>query len=123
MYRFILALSCFLMMLAAPISAQDFDRGVAAYNNGDYATALKEWKPLADAGSISAKANLGLMYANGRGVPQDYKEAVKWFKLAAEQGSPKAINYTGVLYDGGGFGLTADSKKSSYLLQTSRRPG
>ena len=42
------------MMLAAPISAQDFYRGVAAYSNGDYATALKEWKPLADAGSISA---------------------------------------------------------------------
>ena len=103
MYRFILALSCFLMMLAAPISAQDFDRGVAAYNNGDYATALKEWKPLPDAGSISAQSNLGLMYANGRGVPQDYKEAAKWYTLAAEQGHTKAQTKLGEMYvDGNG---------------------
>lgn len=35
------------MTLGAPISAQDFDKGVAAYDSGDYATALKEWTPLA----------------------------------------------------------------------------
>ena len=99
MRRFILSLSCFLMMLAAPISAQDFDRGVAAYNNGDYATALKEWKPLADAGSISPQSNLGLMYANGRGVPQDDKEAAKWYTLAAEQGFANAQLNLGVMYD------------------------
>ena len=54
MHRFIMALSCFLMTLAAPISAQNFEKGVAAYNRGDYATAFKEWKPLADAGGLLA---------------------------------------------------------------------
>ena len=98
MRRFILSLSCFLMMLAAPISAQDFDNGFAAHKKGDYATALKEWKPLADAGFITPQSNFGVMYANGQGVPQDYKEAVKWNTLAAEQGSAYAQFNVGNMY-------------------------
>ena len=84
MYRFIIALSCFLMTLAAPISAQDFEKGVAAYHDGDYATAFKEFKPLALAGNSPSQYNLGVMYHKGFGVPQDYKEALKWYTLAAE---------------------------------------
>jgi len=48
-----------------------------------------------------------LMYKNGQGVPQDYKEAVKWYRLSAEQGDATAqfnlgnqyANGTGVLQD------------------------
>ena len=65
MHRFILALSCILIMLAAPISAQDFQKGLEAYRNGDYATALKEWTPLAEGGDSVAQYNLGVMYKNG----------------------------------------------------------
>ena len=63
----------------------DFQKGMEAYNNGDFATALKEWKPLAEGGYIDAQYNLGIMYDNGKGVPQDYQEAVNWYRLAAEQ--------------------------------------
>ncbi|MDB9867302.1 sel1 repeat family protein [Pseudomonadales bacterium] len=45
-----------------------------------------EMKALAEQGDAKAQNNLGLMYANGNGTPQDYKEAVKWFRAAAEQG-------------------------------------
>lgn len=41
-------------------------------------------------GDVHAQYNLGLMYANGTGVPQDYNEAAKWFRLAAEQGHASA---------------------------------
>jgi TPR repeat protein len=58
----------------------DFDAGVAAYNKGDYATAMREWRPLAEAGDASAQYNLGVMYANGEGVPEDDAEAVKWYR-------------------------------------------
>ena len=34
--------------------------------------------------------NLGVMYQNGLGVLQDYKETVKWFRLAAEQGEAQS---------------------------------
>ena len=76
------------MMLAAACSenAGPYENGLAAYQRGDYATALKFWRPLAEQGVAQAQNNLGLMYANGQGVPQDYAEAVKWFRLAAEQG-------------------------------------
>ena len=39
-----------------------------------------------------------LMYANGQGVPQDYAEAVKWYRLAADQGDADAQSYLGVMY-------------------------
>ena len=68
---FILALSCFLIMLAGKISAQDFRKGLAEYESGDYTAALKEWKPLAEGGDMKAQYNIGVMYENGLGVPQD----------------------------------------------------
>jgi hypothetical protein len=43
-------------------------------------------QPLAEGGDITSQYNLALMYDNGWGVTQDYKEAVKWYTLAAEQG-------------------------------------
>ena len=63
--------------------SQDFQKGLAAYDSGDYATALREWTPLAEQGHAGAQNNLGLMYYNGEGVPQDDKTAVKWYRLAA----------------------------------------
>ena len=68
----------------------DDQKGLTAYNSGDYATALREWTPLAEQGDADAQYNLGVMYANGQGVSQDYKTAVKWYRLAAEQGNPRA---------------------------------
>jgi len=47
----------------------DFQAGLAAYNQGDYATALKEWRPLAEQGYAPAQFNLGFLYDNGYGVP------------------------------------------------------
>ena len=42
-------------------------------------------------GFAYAQYNLGVMYDNGQGVQQDYKEAVKWYRKAAEQGHNGAI--------------------------------
>ncbi len=98
MHRFILVLSCISMMLAAPISAQDFYKGVKAYENRDFAAAFKEWKPLAEGWDSAAQYNLGMMYKNGEGVPKDYKEALKWYRLAAEQGFLIAPYNHGLMY-------------------------
>ncbi|MDB4130150.1 sel1 repeat family protein, partial [Amylibacter sp.] len=48
-----------------------------------------------------AQSNLGVMYKNGKGVLKDYNEAVKWFRLSAEQGNASAQNNLGVMYDTG----------------------
>ncbi len=79
----------------------DFQKGIKAYNKGDYTTELKEWKPLAEGGYIYAEYDLGIMCYIGRGVPQDYQEAVKWFTLAAEQGSLQAQHNMAFLYYNG----------------------
>ena len=39
----------------------------------------------AEQGYVEAQFNLGMMYADGQGVAEDYTEAIKWLKLAAEQ--------------------------------------
>ena len=87
------------MTLSSPVAAQDFEKGLAAAQTGDYATALQEWIPLAEAGDPDAQFNLGVMYNNGQGVPQDYKKAMKWYTLAAEQGYADAQNNLGAMYD------------------------
>ena len=87
---FVITLILFLQIIASPVTAQDFDRGLAAYNAGDYATAIKEWEPLAEDGDIIAQLNRGVMYYIGQRVPQDYKEAVKWYRRAADQGHAQA---------------------------------
>ena len=66
----------FSLLLGVPSYSADFNKGLTAAQSGDFATALKEWKPLAEEGNAVAQNNLGLMYHNGWGVPQDYKEAV-----------------------------------------------
>ena len=58
-----------LVSLAGPVRA-GFDEGVAAFERGDYATALKEFRPLAEQGDADGQFNLGLMYDPGRGVTQ-----------------------------------------------------
>ena len=83
---------------AGPAVAGDFDKGMAAYDRGDYAAAFAEWEPLAKQGLAESQSRLGLLYALGEGVPQDYVEAMKWYRLAAEQGFAKAQGSLGLLY-------------------------
>jgi uncharacterized protein len=55
--------------------AGQLDDAFAAYQRGDYATAMSLRRPLADQGNAAAQYNLGWMYYDGRGVPQDYAQA------------------------------------------------
>jgi TPR repeat protein len=89
------------LLVALPATAQDFQKGWAAQNRGDYATALKEWQPLAEQGDAIAQFDLGFMYANGQGVPQDHAEAIKLYRKAAEQGLASAQNNLGLMYEKG----------------------
>ena len=59
-------------VLAGPAVAGPFEDAVSAYERGDYTTAMRLQRPLADQGHVAAQFNLGHMYDNGRGVPQDY---------------------------------------------------
>ncbi len=111
------------LVLSAPSLAANFQAGREAYERGDYVVALKEWRPLAEQGNTSAQNNLGVMYAEGRGVPQDYAEAVRWYRLAAEQGDAGAQNNLGIMYDTG-EGVTQDNVQAHmwYNLAAGRLP-
>jgi hypothetical protein len=84
--------------LIAPVAAGPFEEAVAAYKRGDYATAMQLWRPLADQGNTIAQNYLGVMYAQGRGVPQDFAVAVSWYRKAADQGYAVAQYNLGAMY-------------------------
>ena len=83
-----------------PTSA-DFQKGLGAAQSGDFATALREWKPLAEQGYALAQTSLGMMHRSGRGVPKDYEIALQWYRLAAEQGHALAHTMLGFMYFNG----------------------
>ena len=87
--------------LSGAANAGPFEDAVAAHGRGDYATAFRLWRPLADQGNAGAQFNLGLMYDNGKGVTQNHAEAVKWYRLAAVQGNARAQSNLGVMFERG----------------------
>ncbi len=100
------------LLLATPVPAlAGFDEGLDAYHRGDYATALREWRPLAKQGDAKAQSNLGVMYVNGEGVSQDDREAVKWYRRAAKQGNTKAQFNLGFMYNNG-KGVPRDDREA-----------
>src|ERR1700733_10989728 len=96
----------FTALLAIPAFA-DFQTGLDAYQKGDYVGAAKEWRPLAESGNASAQFNLGLLYLDGHGVPQNPAEAANWFRRAAEQDYTGAQHNLGAMY-GSGQGVKRD---------------
>ena len=60
---------------------------------------VTELRLAAEQGDADAQFNLGVMYANGEGVPENDAEAVKWYRLAAEQSHADAQFKLGVMYD------------------------
>ena len=78
--------------LARPAQA-GMDEADAAYNRGDFETTYAELRPIAEGGDARAQILLGILYEYGSGVPRDDAEAVRWYRLAAEQGSANAIQY------------------------------
>ena len=117
-----LTLATLLILSCTTAWAADFDKGVAAYEAGDFATALAEWKLLAEQGDASAQFNLALIYDNGEGVIEDDKEAVKWYRLAAEQGDASAQYNLGVSYDNG-EGVIEDDKEAAKWFRLAAEQG
>ncbi|MEO5864921.1 MAG: tetratricopeptide repeat protein [Nitrospiraceae bacterium] len=119
--RLPVALALSIICLAVPAWA-DFKAGEKAYQGGDYATALREWQPLAEQGQVVAQYQLGLLYANGKGVTKDDAKARQWYEKAAIQGHAEAQVNLGVLlmYARGG---QQDYKMAVYYLRLAANQG
>jgi uncharacterized protein len=100
-FKHTIAATLMMLSLAAPVAAGPLEDGSAAYDRGDFATALRLFHLLADQGNALAQFNLGFMYSNGRGVTQNDAEAVKWYRLAADQNDAVAQSNLGDMYSYG----------------------
>ena len=89
------------LLVGNPAFSADFQKGLTAYQSGDYAIALREWEPLAKQGDAFMQYLVGSIYRQGQGLPQDYKTAVKWYRLAAKQGYASAQYNLGWMYKNG----------------------
>ena len=97
-----------LLLLVSPVAAQDYWKAFDIYVRGDYATALPMFRKLARQGHATAQYNLGQMYENGHGVPQDYAQALAWYRRAAAwRGFANAQHSLGSMY-ANGHGVTQD---------------
>ena len=84
-------LAAILSLWLIPSAWAGFGEGLAAYESGDYTTALEEWLPIAEQGDARAQYNLGVMFYFGEGVQKDYAAAAEWYTKAAEQGNAAAL--------------------------------
>jgi len=82
------------LLIAGHVFAADFQKGLEAYEKGDYLTARQEWQPLAEQGHADAQFNLGIEYER----MDSHKDSIKLFRLAEEQGHPAATHWVGLAY-------------------------
>ncbi len=118
-FSLLTALVC--LALAGRAASADFAAGLEAYDAGDLATAVAEWRAAATQDPEAQLALAGL-YAAGEGVPEDPAEAARLYRLAAERGHPVAQLNLGELYITG-RGVQRDLKQAYFWLSLAARQG
>ncbi len=114
--RYLLLALCLVAGLAGTASA-DVKSGVKAYLRGDYATAMRELKPLAEQDNVDAQSHRGEMYLHGHGVGRNFLPAAGWYTKAAEGGHPRAQETLGGLY-AVGLGVRQDIGTAYFWMIT-----
>ncbi|QSA97042.1 tetratricopeptide repeat protein [Methylococcus sp. EFPC2] len=112
----------FLLLVFSVQALADLEAGVDAVARRDYATALKEFKLLAQEGDVAAQVNLGNLIMKGLGVKQNYVEAERWYRNAAEQNERMAQSKLGILYYHG-LGVLKDTAEAARWFEKAARQG
>lgn len=100
--------ACFSAVLSPFVAgASPLSDGEKAYRGGNFASAMRILRPLAESGSADAQYYLGMMYAQGKGVQKNTDEAIKWFRLAARKPDVGAMMQLGILYEDRGDDVRA----------------
>ena len=108
--------------LQARTFVDDFQRGLVAYERGDYSAARTFWQPLADNYDLAALRNIGHLYRLGQGVARDGEKAVRYYMRAAELGfAPAQLNLAVMLYEGDD--IPADKKTARLWAQRAADAG
>ena len=93
--------TAFAAMLWPGIAGAGFGDGAAAFSLQNYDQAFTEWRPLAEGGDPKAQYYLAMLYGNGLGAPRDREQALRWYRLAAEQGHVGAAYKVAAMTDPG----------------------
>jgi uncharacterized protein len=122
------------LLTAAPVMAQEIDKGMKAFQNGDFAAAISAWEPLAARGDteaqlmlckhhITLRGGVPQAYIEGKGPPEDIARGVamwrtqaQWCLLASQDGSGEALAELGYLYSNGS-GVEKDKARGLALYQ------
>jgi len=121
--RYLLWVFILLMVFETPLLALgNYESGTIAFERGDYGTALREFKVLAEQKDSRGQYGLGLMHDLGTGVPTDFKEAVKWYRLSAKQGNADAQNNLATMY-AEGEGVEKDANKAAKWYERAAQQG
>ncbi len=103
-------------------SGCQYNIGLCYDLTGNYTQAVYWYRKAAEQGDAAAQYNLGVRYANGRGVAKDDVQAVYWYRKAAEQGLAIAQYNLGVHYDDG-KGVTEDDAQAVYWYRKAAEQG
>src|SRR4051812_34598785 len=109
-------------LISANAATDPLADGAKSYQRADYKGALAAWQPLAVQGNPVAQNNIGIMYLDGKGVPQNTSEAVRYLSLSAAAGSSLGQNNLGGLYRDG-KGVPRDYNKAMQWFSASASQG
>jgi TPR repeat protein len=115
-------ISALFLLIPVVVLGASLEKGLAAYNGGDYETAMAECLPLAEAGNVDAQFCVGRMYANGFGVTMDDAQAIHWYSLAADAGHAEAQYNLAVMY-ANGWGVEMDDVIAAKYYRLSAEQG
>jgi len=105
------------------LTGSPVEAAYAAYDKGNYKSALRGLLPLAEQGDTRAQSTLGLLYYRGsKDVPRNEAEAAKWFRLAAQHGDATAQFNLGVMYSEG-QGVPQDHAKAVHFYRLAAEQG
>ena len=121
--RTILAsLLCSMFLALSPVAYSEAGKN-GTTNPGDAsAVSIEALRARAERGDAEAQFMLGERYFLGKGVPQNEKEAAKWYHLAAEQGHAQAQYELGVMYDNG-QGVPQNDKEATKWFRLAAEQG
>jgi uncharacterized protein len=100
-FKAALAMLSLAVSFSGPAAAGALEDGSAAFSRGDYPTAMRLIRPLAEQGVVISQRHLGDMFREGDGVAQNYDAAISWYRMATDQGDAIAQHNLGSMYEKG----------------------
>ena len=111
-----------LLLPPALYAASNYELGVAAYQNNQFAKAREHWNKGAAEGNISAIFNLGILLSKGVGGTQDLERAAVLFKRAGDAGLAMGQHNLALAYYAG-KGVLKNSKQARFWWERAARQG